>query len=214
MLHARILVLLAASSVAVFAPPATSLAQSPYPSGMDYGISAHLAREPAACFKLPIDGGSHPHVRDTGAKNPPRLQQAIDAVEQIAKLGLLERTPSDIPGYREYRVRDVAAYDGRGAFCYGREVLIRIISIDPPRGHGPFCMREAEILTTFRDIPDWMELPSLAPYVENRATWKQARSRTVELRRDGGNWVASTRYDPIHSNWLGPRSLDACAAYR
>jgi hypothetical protein len=192
----------------------SAIAQTPYPPALDYGISQHLARAPAACLKLPIDGGSRPHTHDKGAENQPRQQQAIDAVQQIVGLGLMESVPSNIPGYREYRITDVAAYDGRGSFCYGREVLTRIISIGPPRSLGPICVREAEVLTEFRDIPAWMDRPSLAPYVENRAAWKSARSKTIELQRDGKRWTASERYDPIHSNWLGPRSFDACKAHR
>ena len=214
MVRAKQLGILAASSIAALVFPASALAQAPYPPGVDHGISDYLARTPAACIKLPIDGGVRPHTPDDGPRNPPARQQAIDVAETMAELGLMERTPSSFENHREYRIKDAAAYDGRGAFCYGKEVLTNIVSLSPPQTRGPFCVREAEVLTAFRDVPDWMGLPSLAPYVENRATWKLAGRRTIQLNREGKRWVASTPYDPVHSNWFGPRAFDACAAQR
>ncbi len=214
MLQAARLAVLAISVVAALAPTVSDGAPSPYPSGTDYGISDYLARTPVVCLKLPIDGGARPHTPDDGPRNPPERQRAIDAADQIAELGLTERTSSTLDNHREYRIKDDAAYDGRGAFCYGKEILSKIVSIAPPRPYGPFCVREAEILTAFEDVPDWAGRPSLAPYVDNRAASPLAGRRTIALRRDGGRWIAAAQYDPIHSNWVRPKSFDACAAQR
>jgi hypothetical protein len=212
--------MLLTSGIAAFAPPCLGMAQAPYPQGMDYGISEYLQQGPVACIKAPIDGGSSPdhpvYVLDYGNLNLPDRQRAIEALEQMADLGLLARDTSDGAHHRFYRIADTAGYARRGTFCYGREVLTRIISIARPHPYGPSCVRYAEVQTEFRDIPSWMERPALAPYVDNRAPRPSAgQTKTLELRRDGDNWWASTPYDAAHSNFvnIGPQS-NPCAPQR
>jgi len=219
MVRIKRLAMLVVSSIVTLGPPSLGAAQSPYPQGMDYGISEYLLLRPVACIKAPIDGGSSPdhpvYVVDHGELNLPDRRQVVDALEQMADLSLLARDTSDGAHRRFYRITDTAAYQSRGTFCYGREVLTKIISIAPPHPYGPFCIRYAEVLTEFRDVPGWMGRPALAPYVENRAASKWAgKSKTIQLRRDGEGWRASTPYDPIHSNWFGPRSFNACLDQR
>jgi hypothetical protein len=203
MVRTRIAAMLIASSIVALAPPSIGATQSPYPKGMDYGIGGYLEQRPAACLNAPIRGGDYEkktvYVLDFGARNTAELQREFNVFEKLADLGVVTRIPPDSGPQREYRIIDLKAYDGRGYFCYGRELLTKIVRIGSPHPYGPYCIRYARVLTEFKDIPDWMGRPEFAPYVKSRAT---STEKDIELRkRLDGSWMASTPYDPIHSTF-------------
>lgn len=199
MMQARRLTAIALSGLAVVGPFSPAIARSPYPQGMDYRISHTLLEIRPACINAPIDAWGAPdqpvRVRDLGAENTPERRAAIDALEQLSDLGVLARLPPREAPYRDYRIVDRQAHEIRGVFCYGQEVLTKIVSISPPRSDGRFCLREAQVLTQVRDVPDWLARPSFAPYVENRSASKGNKGpKTVALYLIDGRWEAQ-RFD-------------------
>jgi hypothetical protein len=189
--HATLVVFAAAASVMVLA--ACSNSKEPNATNFDAAITDGLNSGPRLCATVALDWP------DSAADSSDQAQTRRPLVDA----GLLSATSvsvpnavgAPVPGHKYDLTAEGKKYANRGALCYGKPHLQKLLDWDPVVTVLGVPQTMARFTYTIDDLPDWAKRPDVQAALPNMHDVIDGQNKSkmqMPLMLDGDHWRSAT----------------------
>ncbi|ASL48987.1 hypothetical protein bAD24_p01450 (plasmid) [Burkholderia sp. AD24] len=176
------------AAVGVFAAGCTSK-QDASRANFEEAIQAGLAAGPRMCVTLTLSWPDEMYDSDDQRAALTTFTNAgLLSAEPVVMPGMFGRKE---PGHRYNLTAEGKKYADRGAFCYGKPRLVKLLSWDPVETEAGIASTKAHFTYEIEGLPDWAKRDDIGaayPNIKTMVHGQNNLSMMVRLMRDGDRW--------------------------